>query len=115
MDHVTYRSNPRNFLKIHLHIIVPQHYNIKQNLSRRNVTNFPSLLLHRTRKTGKKGNLQGKTSRTMIMMMMIIIIIVIIFSFIWAGHVARMEEGRGVHKVLVGKPERKETTGGTNT
>ena len=51
----------------------------------------------------------------MIMMMMIIIIIVIIFSFIWAGHVARMEEGRGVHKVLVGKPERKETTGGTNT
>ena len=25
----------------------------------------------------------------------------------WAGHVARMEEGRGVHKVLVGKPEGK--------
>ena len=25
----------------------------------------------------------------------------------WAGHVARMEEERGVHKVLVGKPERK--------
>ena len=24
-----------------------------------------------------------------------------------AGHVARMEEGRGVHKVLVGKPEGK--------
>ena len=23
----------------------------------------------------------------------------------WTGHVARMEEGRGVHKVLVGKPE----------
>ena len=23
----------------------------------------------------------------------------------WAGQVARMEEGRGVHKVLVGKPE----------
>ena len=23
----------------------------------------------------------------------------------WAGHVAHMEEGRGVHKVLVGKPE----------
>ena len=23
----------------------------------------------------------------------------------WAGHVARMEERRGVHKVLVGKPE----------
>ena len=23
----------------------------------------------------------------------------------WAGHVARMEEGRGVHKVLVVKPE----------
>ena len=23
----------------------------------------------------------------------------------WAGHVARMEEGRGVHKALVGKPE----------
>ena len=27
----------------------------------------------------------------------------------WAGHVARMEEGRGVHKVLVGKPEGKKT------
>ena len=25
----------------------------------------------------------------------------------WAGHVARMEEGRGVHKFLVGKPEGK--------
>ena len=25
----------------------------------------------------------------------------------WAGHVARMEEGRGVHKVLVGKTEGK--------
>ena len=25
----------------------------------------------------------------------------------WAGQVARMEEGRGVHKVLVGKPEGK--------
>jgi hypothetical protein len=24
----------------------------------------------------------------------------------WAGNVAWMEEGRGVHKVLVGKPER---------
>jgi len=25
----------------------------------------------------------------------------------WAGHVARMEERRGVYRVLVGKPERK--------
>ena len=25
----------------------------------------------------------------------------------WAEHVARMEEGKGVHKVLVGKPEGK--------
>ena len=25
----------------------------------------------------------------------------------WAGHVARVEEERGVHKVLVGKPEGK--------
>jgi hypothetical protein len=25
----------------------------------------------------------------------------------WSGHVARMEEGRGVHKVLVGKAEGK--------
>ena len=29
----------------------------------------------------------------------------------WAGHVARMEEGRGVHKVLVGKPEGKRALG----
>ena len=30
----------------------------------------------------------------------------------WAGHVARMGEERGVHRVLVGKPE---TTGETQT
>ena len=29
----------------------------------------------------------------------------------WAGHVARMEEGRGVHKVLVGKAEGKRPLG----
>ena len=29
----------------------------------------------------------------------------------WAGHVARMEEGRGVHKGLVGKPEGKRSLG----
>jgi len=29
----------------------------------------------------------------------------------WAGHVALMEEGRGVHSVLVGKPERKRPLG----
>ena len=29
----------------------------------------------------------------------------------WAGHVARKEEGRGVHKVLVGKPEGKRSLG----
>jgi hypothetical protein len=31
----------------------------------------------------------------------------------WAGHVARMGEERKVYKVLVGKPEGKETTGKT--
>jgi hypothetical protein len=25
----------------------------------------------------------------------------------WEGHVARMGEGRGVHRALMGKPERK--------
>jgi len=30
----------------------------------------------------------------------------------WAGHVARMGEKRGVHSVLVGKPEGKETPSG---
>ena len=29
----------------------------------------------------------------------------------WVGHVARMEEGRGMHKVLVGKPEGKRPMG----
>ena len=29
----------------------------------------------------------------------------------WAGHVARMEERRGVHMVLVGKPEGKRPFG----
>ena len=29
----------------------------------------------------------------------------------WAGHVERMEEGRGVHKVLVGKPDGKRPFG----
>jgi hypothetical protein len=30
---------------------------------------------------------------------------------IWAEHVARMGEGRGVYRVLVGKPEGKKPTG----
>jgi len=29
----------------------------------------------------------------------------------WAGHVARMGDGRGVYRVLVGKPEGKRTLG----
>jgi len=29
----------------------------------------------------------------------------------WAGHVARMVEGRGVHRVLVGRPEGKRPLG----
>jgi len=29
----------------------------------------------------------------------------------WAGHVVRMGEGRGVHRILVGKPERKRPLG----
>ena len=29
----------------------------------------------------------------------------------WAGHVARMADGRGVHRVLVGKPEGKRPLG----
>ena len=29
----------------------------------------------------------------------------------WAGHVARMEEGRDAHKVLVGRPEGKRPLG----
>ena len=29
----------------------------------------------------------------------------------WAGHVARMGEGRGVYRILVGKPERKKPYG----
>jgi len=29
----------------------------------------------------------------------------------WAGHVSRMGEGRGVHRVLVGKPEGKRPLG----
>jgi hypothetical protein len=33
----------------------------------------------------------------------------------WAGNVARMGEGRGVHKVLVWETWGKETTGETNT
>ena len=33
----------------------------------------------------------------------------------WVGDVARMEEGRGVHRVLVGKPEGKRPLGETKT
>jgi hypothetical protein len=29
----------------------------------------------------------------------------------WAGHVARMGEGRGVHRILVGRPESKRPLG----
>ena len=32
----------------------------------------------------------------------------------WAGHVARMEEGRVMHRVLVGKPEGKRSLGRPN-
>jgi len=31
--------------------------------------------------------------------------------FVWAGHVARMGEDRGVHRVLMGKPEGKRPFG----
>ena len=31
----------------------------------------------------------------------------------WAGHVARMDEERGVYSVLVGKPEGRRTNGET--
>ena len=34
-----------------------------------------------------------------------------VYEMRWAGHVVRMEEGRGVHKVLVGKPEGKRPLG----
>jgi hypothetical protein len=33
----------------------------------------------------------------------------------WAEHVARMGEDRGVHRVLVGKPEEKKAIGETKT
>ena len=33
----------------------------------------------------------------------------------WAGHVARMGEDRGVHRVLVGKPEGIEAIGENKT
>ena len=33
------------------------------------------------------------------------------FRMIWAGHMARMGERRGVHRVLVGKPEGKRPLG----
>jgi len=31
----------------------------------------------------------------------------------WAGHVAHMREGRGVYRILIGRPKVKETTGKT--
>src|SRR5215469_8045656 len=49
-----------------------------------------------------------------------IIIIIIVINIVrvvksrrmrWAGHVVRMGEGRGVHRVLVGKPEGKRPLG----
>jgi hypothetical protein len=33
----------------------------------------------------------------------------------WAGHVARMGETRNAYRILVGRPERKETTRKTKT
>jgi len=33
----------------------------------------------------------------------------------WTGHVARLGQGRGVHRVLVGKPEGKRPIGETQT
>jgi len=34
-----------------------------------------------------------------------------VIVFRWAGHIARMGEGRGVHRVLLGKPEGKRPLG----
>ena len=42
---------------------------------------------------------------------LLFIIIIIIIIIIWAGHVARMGEGRGVHRVLVGTLEGKRPLG----
>ena len=55
--------------------------------------------------------------RNLLLLLSGVIIIIIIVRVItsrrmrWAGHVARMEEGRGLHKVLVGKPEGKSPLG----
>jgi hypothetical protein len=35
----------------------------------------------------------------------------VLLSMWWAGHVDRMGEGKGVHRVLVGKPEGKRPVG----
>ena len=36
---------------------------------------------------------------------------VLYFCLLWVGHVTRIGEGRGVHRVLVGKPEGKRPLG----
>jgi len=38
-------------------------------------------------------------------------VVILIFVVRWARHVARMGEGRRVHRVLVGKPEEKRSLG----
>ena len=40
-----------------------------------------------------------------------IVLVVKLRRMIWAGHVARMGEERGVHRVLMGKPEGKRPLG----
>jgi hypothetical protein len=44
-------------------------------------------------------------------MTMTMMIIIKIYYYYWAGHVACMGEERGVHRVLVGKPEGKRPLG----
>jgi hypothetical protein len=40
-----------------------------------------------------------------------IVLVIILRRMRWAGHVARMGEGRGMYRVLVGKPDRKDHWG----
>ena len=40
-----------------------------------------------------------------------IILVIISRRMRWVGHVARMREGRGVYRILVGKPEGKRQLG----
>ena len=52
-------------------------------------------------------------SNTLLLLLLLVVVVVVVVVVVmrWAGHIARMGQGRGVYRFLVGKPEGKRPLG----